>query len=197
MKHLREGLCRLDHARAGHHENIRRDGEHAMLLHGGEIRDTIPQRDDAALMFLGDADRIRHIAHVDDHLGVARHHFFERNLGITGQRVAEYIFSAGDFDDFVQVRRAAGHHQAIQAVGRSPDDEHHAYAREPRHAIANFSEAGADRVDQLRGCMLRSGGGADVVNGLIDRGDVVLVDFENVQLAICQAGRLDERDWFG
>ena len=60
-----------------------------------------PQGDDVAFMLFGDADGIGHVAHIDDHFGIARHDFFEGDLGIGGQGIAEYVFAAGDFDDFV------------------------------------------------------------------------------------------------
>ena len=107
-------LRRQNHARAGHDVNIRSDREDAMLLHGGEGRQATPQGDHFALVALGHVHGVGHVAHVEDDFRVARDHFFERNVGIGGQRVAKNIFSAGDADHLVQKRRFPGDHQRVE-----------------------------------------------------------------------------------
>ena len=139
VEHLRECFCRVDCARAWHYENIRRDSEHAMLLHCGKIRNAIPERDHVALMFFGDANGVRHIAHVDDYFRIARHHLFERHGRICRHRIAKDVFSTRDFDHFIQIGRAPGDNQPVQAVGRASDHEHHADAR--KRPAANCSIA--------------------------------------------------------
>ena len=65
----------------GSHVDIRRHGVHSMLFHRRHRAQPVPQAGDFALVLIGHADRIRHIAHVDDHVRIPRQHFFERHSG--------------------------------------------------------------------------------------------------------------------
>ncbi len=77
MQHFRERFRCFYYARARHHVNIRRDREDAMVASPRPVLGFGPDESDhAALVLFGDADGIRHVAHVDDDVGIARHDFF-------------------------------------------------------------------------------------------------------------------------
>ena len=71
----------FDDPRAGDDENIRGDGEDAMLLHGCQRSHPLPQSHHLALVRRGHVHGVGHVAHVDNHLRIARQNFFQRTLG--------------------------------------------------------------------------------------------------------------------
>ena len=139
MQHLRERFRRFDHARTRHHENIRGHGEHAMLLHGRQRWNPLPQRDHFALVLLRSRRPYPPCRPCRRSPRDCAPSLLPATPGIGGHGIAKHIFAARDFDHFVQVGRLPGDHQSVQPVRRSADDEHHAHARETRRPRANLA----------------------------------------------------------
>ena len=74
----------------------------------------------ARLCCLGDAFGLRHVAHVHDHLGIARQHVLHADLRIRRDGVLEDVRAARDFDDAVQIGRAAHRDQVLDPFGARP-----------------------------------------------------------------------------
>ena len=55
------------------------------------------------LVLVRHADRVGHVAHVQDHFGIARQDLLKRHSRIGGHGVAEHILAARQRDDLVQI----------------------------------------------------------------------------------------------
>ena len=112
--------------------------------------------------------------------GLRARHVFERYGRIRRGGIAKDVHAADDRDYFVQVRRLTDHDESVESLRSAAYNEHDFLRREFGGTGLDLFQMTADILNQFRCLCVCAGGRADLLDGAVQCGDAVLIDFQNV-----------------